>query len=127
MKTLITILTVWSLLIVQPALGRGDDYTSRHFVLNSCELFAKDAWQAADNFSHGVELQAILELVEGSPVTDDEKDRAFQAIQFVWGNRLDNPVLAYTVAMGLCLKPKQEMAPMDEPWVTSPRTSREHF
>ena len=26
-----------------------------------------------------------------------------------------------------CLKPKEEMAPIDDLWVTSPRTSREFF
>jgi hypothetical protein len=55
------------------------------------------------------------------------KHRAFQAIQLVWKNQLDNPALAYSLAMGLCLKPKQEMAPIDDSWVTSPRTSREFF
>ena len=55
------------------------------------------------------------------------KHRAFKAIQLVWKNQLDNPALAYSLAMGLCLKPKEEMAPIDDLWVTSPRTSREFF
>jgi hypothetical protein len=114
-------------MIAQPASGAHADYTGRNYVPPACELFANDAYQAADNFSNGAALPDILELIESAPVSDDEKDRAFQAVQFVWKNQLDNPVLAYTVAMGLCLKPKQEMAPMDEPWLTSPRTSREHF
>ena len=127
MKRKLDILIVWYLIIAQSAHGAEADYTSRNYVLPACELFAQDAFQAADNFSRSADLQDMLVLIEGAPVSDEEKDRAFQAIQFVWKNQLDNPLLAYTVAMGLCLKPKQEMAPMDEPWVTSPRTSREHF
>lgn len=90
-------------------------------------MFARDAWQAADNFGHRVKLQDLLDLVESAPVSANEKDRAFQAIQLVWNHQLDNPLLAYTVAMGLCLKPKNQMAPIDEPWVTSPRTINGHF
>ena len=115
------------MIFARPAAGQGADYTGRNYTTNSCELFAYDAYQAADNLDHGVALPDILELIDGAPVSDSEKHRAFQAIQFVWKNRLDNPVLAYTLAMGLCLKPKQEMAPIDEPWLTSPRTAREHF
>lgn len=126
MKTLISIL-LWSLLITQPVKGESVDYTSRNYLSNACEMFARDAWQAADNFGHGVKLQDILNLIETAPVPDNEKDRAFQAIQFVWNHQLDNPLLAYTVAMGLCLKPKKEMAPIDEPWVTSPRTISGHL
>ena len=115
------------MMIAIPAAGQDTDYTSRNFTTNSCKLFANDAYQAADNLGRGVRLSQLLELVDGSPVSDSEKYRAFQAIQFVWKNQLDNPVLASTLAMGLCLKPKQEMAPIDEPWLTSPRTNREHF
>ncbi len=103
------------------------DYTNRNFTTKSCELFAKNAYQAADTYGRGVELKDILDVIESAPVADSMKHRAFQAIQFVWKNQLDNPVLAYSIAMGLCLKPKENMAPMDEPWVTSPRTIREFF
>ena len=127
MKLLTASMIIWSVLLAFPAAGQGTDYTSRNYTTNSCELFANDAFQAADNLGHGVALPDILELIDGAPVSDNEKYRAFQAIQFVWKNQLDNPVLAYTLAMGLCLKPKQEMAPIDEPWLTSPRTNREHF
>jgi len=126
MKPLLTLLSVW-LLISQTATAEGVDYTNRNYTTSSCELFAKDAYQAADNFVNGVALQDILELIESAPVSDSQKHRAFQAIQLVWNNQLDNPVLAYTVAMGLCLKPKEKMAPMDEPWLTSPRTISGHF
>ena len=126
MKPLLTLLSVW-LLISQTATADGVDYTNRNYTTSSCELFAKDAYQAADNFVNGVALQDILELIESAPVSDSQKHRAFQAIQLVWNNQLDNPVLAYTVAMGLCLKPKEKMAPMDEPWLTSPRTISGHF
>jgi hypothetical protein len=115
------------LIIVQAAHAAEADYTGRNYVLPACELFAKDASQAAGNFSDGVALPKLLELIESVPVSDEEKDRAFQAIQLVWKNQLENPLLAYTVAMGLCLKPKEMMAPMDEPWITSPRTINEQF
>ncbi len=127
MKIYIANIFVWSLLIAQPAWGQDTDYTSRTYTMNACELFAIDTYQAADNFSNGVVLQDILELIEESPVSDDKKHRAFQAIQLVWKNQLDNPLLAYTLAMGLCLKPKNKMAPMDEPWLTSPRTIKGHY
>ena len=127
MKTLIANLIVWSVLIPLPVMGQGIDYTTRNYTTQSCELFAKDAYQAADTFKRGIVLQDVLELIEGVPVAESMKHRVFQAIQFVWKNQLDNPVLAQNLAMGLCLKPKQVMAPMDEPWVTSLRTSREFF
>ena len=111
MKMLIASLIIWSMIIARPASGQGTDYTSRNYTTPSCELFANDAYQAADNLDHGVALQDILGLIDVAPVSDSEKYRAFQAIQF----------------MGLCLKPKQEMAPIDEPWLISPRTNREHF
>ena len=127
MKHITDVLIVWSLIIAQSAHAVEADYTGRNYVLPACELFASDTAQAADNFSNGVALPKLLELIESAPVSAEDKDRAFQAIQLVWKDQLNNPVLAYTVAMGLCLKPKEVMAPMDEPWVTSPRTSRENF
>ena len=127
MKTLIANLIVWSVLIAQPVMGQGIDYTTRNKLTHACDLFAKDAYQAADTFNRGVVLQDFLELIEGAPVAESMKHRAFQAIQFVLKNQLDNPTLAYSLAMGLCLKPKDKMAPIDEPWMTSPRTSREFF
>lgn len=127
MKPLITMIIVWILTSIQPLAAGGVDYTNRNYTMAACELFAIDAWQAADNFSNGVALEDVLRLIEGAPVADSQKHRAFQAIQLVWNNRLDNPLLAYTVAMGLCLEPKNEMAPINEPWVTSPRTNREFF
>lgn len=108
-------------------MGQGIDYTIRNFTVNTCELFARDAYQASNNFNQGVVLQDILGLIESTSVANSTKNRAFQAIQFVWKNQLDNPTLAYNLAMGLCLKPKQKMAPMDEPWSISLRTSREYF
>jgi len=111
----------------QSAYAGNADYTNRHNTVIACELFAKAAYQAADNFNDGVVLNDILNLIDGSPVSDSKKHRAFQAIQFVWKNQLANPVMAYTLAMGTCLEPKKEMAPLDEPWITSPRTSKEYF
>ncbi len=127
MNRLQTILIAGLLIFSQSVTGLGVDYTSRSNTMNACELFAKDVYQAADNFMSGVALADLLELMEAAPVAPSQKHRAFQAIKFVWNNELDNPVLASTLAMGLCLKPKQIMAPLDDPWVTSPRTSREYF
>lgn len=125
--SLIASLLGGSVFFMQPAWGQGADYTNRSYTASSCELFAHDAFQAADKYSRGVVLQELLDLIEAAPVSDNEKHRAFQAIQLVWKNQLDNPTLAYTLAMGLCLEPKQSMAPMDEPWLISPRTSREYY
>lgn len=127
MKPLIAILIAGILLITTSVSAEGFDYTGRKYLSNACELFAADAYQASDNLLHGVDLRELLELIESAPVSDSEKDRALQAIQLVWNNRMDNPVLAYTVAMGLCLKPRENMAPMDEPWIISPRTISGHF
>lgn len=111
-----------------PVFGQGLDYTTRNLLTHSCEAFASDAYQAANSYGRGgVVLQDVLESIESAKVANSMKHRAFQAIQFVWKNQLDNPTLAYSLAMGLCLKPKKEMAPMDEPWITSLRTSREFF
>jgi hypothetical protein len=126
-KNRIANLIVWMFFIVQPVMGQGIDYTNRNYTVDSCELFAKDAYQAANTYRRGAVLQDVLELIEGAHVADSMKHRAFQAIQFVWKNQLDNAVLAYSLAMGLCLKPKHNMAPIDEPWITSPRTSEEFF
>lgn len=114
-------------MLAQPILVLGNDYTTRTYTAHSCELFAEDAYQAADTFRRGVVLGDILDLIENAPVAENMKHRAFKAIQLVWKNQLDNPALAYSLAMGLCLKPKEEMAPIDDLWVTSPRTSREFF
>jgi hypothetical protein len=127
MKTLIANLIVGLLFIVQPVKGQSIDYTSRNYMTHSCKLFAKDAYQAANSYSRGVVLQDVLELIETARIADNMKHRAFQAIQFVWKNQIDNSELAYSLAMGLCLKPKNVMAPIDEPWLTSPRTSKEFF
>jgi len=127
MKYKTDFLIVWILIIAQSAYAVEADYTGRNYVLPACELFARDASQAAGNFSKGVPLPKLLELIDHVPLTDEDKERAFQAIQLVWKNQLDNPLLAYTVAIGLCLKPKHVMAPMDEPWVTSPRTINDQF
>ena len=127
MKYIIANLIIGLLTIYQPVWGKGTDYVNRANTTNSCMLFANNAYQAADNFSNGVVLQDLLKLMESAPMPETKKHRAFQAIQFVWKNQLDNPQLAYTIAMGLCLKPKDKMAPMDEPWITSPRTSASYY
>ncbi len=120
-------LLVWVIFIPSSAQGQGIDYTMRSYTTQSCELFAKDAYYAANTFKRGVVLQEVLETINTVSVADSMKHRAFQAVQLVWKNQLDNPTLAYSLAMGLCLKPKKEMAPVDEPWVSSLRTSKEFF
>ena len=127
MRSLIVYLILWFIVLSKPIEVLATDYTTRTYPAHSCELFAEDAYQAADTYRRGVILKDILDLIENAPVADSMKHRAFQAIQLVWKNQLDNPALAYSLAMGLCLKPKHEMAPIDDLWVTSPRTSREFF
>ena len=113
--------------VSQSVLAGTVDYTNRKNTQVACELFARDAYQASDNFNDGMELGELLKVINKAPVSDSQKQRAYQAIKFVWTNHLENPVLASTLAMGLCLKPRQAMAPLDEPWIHSPRTSREYF
>ncbi len=127
MRSLIVNSILLFVMLAQVFVVMGDDYTTRTYSAHSCELFAEDAYQAADTFRRGVVLKDILDLIENAPVADSMKHRAFKAIQLVWKNQLDNPALAYSLAMGLCLKPKEKMAPIDDVWVTSPRTSREFF
>jgi len=127
MRSLIVYSILWFIVLSKPTEVLANDYTTRTYTAHSCELFAEDAYQAADTYRRGVILKDILDLIENAPVADSMKHRAFQAIQLVWKNQLDNPALAYSLALGLCLKPKQEMAPIDDLWVTSPRTSREFF
>lgn len=103
------------------------DYTDRSYTINACKLFGSDAYIASSSYARGDNLVDILKLIEHEPMPDSSRQRAFQAVQFVWKNQLDNPVLAKSVAIGLCLKPKKQMAPMDEPWFTSPRTSKEFY
>ena len=127
MRSLIVYSILWFIVLSKSIEVWANDYTTRTYPAHSCELFAEDAYQAADTYRRGVILKDILDLIENAPVADSMKHRVFQAIQLVWKNQLDNPALAYSLAMGLCLKPKQEMAPIDDLWVTSPRTSREFF
>lgn len=115
------------IVIAQPVYGQGVDYTMRNYTAHSCQLFANDAYHAADNFKEGAVLQKVLKLINDVPVAESKKHRMFQAIQLVWKNQLDNPTLAYSLAMGLCLKPKRGMAPMDEPQLSSLRTRKEYF
>ena len=119
---------VIGLLIISQGLRAEEiDFTTQNFPVHACELFANDAYQAANSYESGAELYDMLELIDGAPVAESMKHRAFQAIQFVWKNQIDNPTLAYNLAMGLCLTPKKEMTLLDEAWVTSLRTSRKFF
>ena len=111
----------------QSVLAKGIDYTTRNYSARYCKSFAHDAYQAANTYRYGVMLEDVLDTIEKANITDSNKHRIFQAIQFVWKNQLDNEVLAYSLAYGQCLKPKYNMAPIDEPWITSPRTSKEYF
>ena len=103
------------------------NYTNRNNTDIACELFAKDVYQAAHQFKRGMSLRDLLVIIENAPVSDSHKNRIFEAIQLVWKNQMDNPILASTIAMGLCLKPRQAMAPLDDAWAVSPRTISEYF
>ncbi len=127
MRYTIVLIISLSVFNTSPAMAIGVDYTSRNYTIPSCKLFATEAYHAAYGFQRGVDLTRMLDLVDQANMTDTMKHRSFQAVQFVWKNQIDNPVLAKSIAMGLCLKPKRNMAPMDEPWVTSPRTSKEFY
>ena len=128
MKLTIKRVLFWYFAIIAPlAWAVEDNYTNRDYTAIPCGMFSHDVYQASDNFRNKIVLQDLLNFIENVTVTDNQKQRAFQAIQFVWKNQLDNPQLAYTLAMGLCMKPKTEMAPLSEPWTVSPRTSREYF
>jgi len=100
------------------------NYSDQKYDPNACELFAHDAEKASINFQRGVTLQTILKTIEHAPLTDSQKERVFQAVQFVYGNEIDNPVLAYQLAMGLCLQPRYYMSPQDDPWHTNPRMNK---
>ena len=129
MKYIIRIanLIIVLLIMSQSVLAKGIDYTTRNYSARYCKSFAHDAYQAANTYRYGVMLEDVLDTIEKANITDSNKHRIFQAIQFVWKNQLDNEVLAYSLAYGQCLKPKHNMAPIDEPWITSPRTSKEYF
>lgn len=122
MKILIFISTI---LLCQSVLGA--DYMNRKNTINACSLFAKDAYQASVQYVGGVALPELLSLIDQAPVSDSAKQRAFQAIQFVWKNQVSEPVMAYSLAMGMCLAPKDFVAPVDEPWITSPRQNQHYF
>ena len=47
-------------MLAQPILVLGNDYTTRTYTAHSCELFAEDAYQAADTFRRGVVLGLSL-------------------------------------------------------------------
>ena len=98
------------------------NYTVRRLPPHACDLFAKDAYQAAEHRAAGADMELLIGSLQSASVADSMKERAFQAVQYVWAHEIDNPHLAYTLAMGACLKPRKEMSPMLEPWLTNPRT-----
>ena len=89
MRSLIVYSVTLFVMLAQPILVLGNDYTTRTYTAHSCELFAEDAYQAADTFRRGVVLGDILDLIENAPVAESMKHRAFKAIQLVWKNQLD--------------------------------------
>ncbi len=115
---------IFLLLISSSALAA--DFTNRRNLVNACQLFAIDAYQASVQFQHGVALPDLLEVIDSILIPDSTKQRAAQAIQFVWDNQITDQTLAYALAMGICLEPKKEMPPAD-PWLASFRTSKEYF
>ena len=102
-------------------------YTDQKNVDAACELFAHDAYQASEKYNEGIMKEELIDMLEVAPILDTIKNRAIEAIEYVWEYKLDNPVMAYSLAMGACLKPRSRMAPMDEPWDQSPRTTEEHI
>ena len=127
MKTFIASLLLWLILFAALASAEPVNYTNRNNTDIVCELFAKDVYQASHQFKNGMPLRDLLVAIEAAPVPESQKDRVFEAIQLVWKNQLNNPVLATTLAMGLCLKPRQAMAPLDDIWAVSPRTISDEF
>ena len=127
MKTFIASLILWLIIFAAIAYAEPVNYTNRKNTDIACEPFAKDAYQASHQFKRGVALGDLLMMIEAAPVSDGQKNRVFEAIQLVWKNQIDNPILASTIAMGLCLKPKRAMAPLDDDWAVSPRTIGDYF
>ena len=60
MRSLIVYSVTLFVMLAQPILVLGNDYTTRTYTAHSCELFAEDAYQAADTFRRGVVLGDIL-------------------------------------------------------------------
>ena len=81
------------------------DYTARQYHVNTCNLFAAKARAVSHLLSNNISLNNLLTHIEHLRITDSTKERLFQAIQFVWANQIDNPHLAYTLAMGTCIQP----------------------
>lgn len=126
MKTVIA--TIIALLISATSVyGVDVNYTSRSYTQNACELFAHDVYQASSTYKFGIDLPKVLRSVENMTGAESKKHRAFEAIQFVWKNQLDNPTLAYSLALGLCLPPKRARVPLDQPYMIDPRTAKPFF
>ncbi len=90
------------------------DYTNQNNVGHVCDLFAKDTVQASNAYKHGANLPHLLESFNVADVSEGQKDMASQAIAFVWKHQIDDPILAYILAMSACLKQKSVMAPSDD-------------
>ena len=103
------------------------DYTNGKNVPNACHLFATDAEHAATIYNGDINLKEILIIIGAAPFSDSMKDRVQQAFVYVWENQIDNPVMAYSLAMGVCLSPKKSIAPLDDISMTPYRISRHPF
>ena len=98
------------------------DYTGRTLRIDACGLFAMDVIKATDHRIAGADMELLIKSIQSQNVAESMKERAFQAVQFAWAHELDDTQLAYTLAMGACLEPRTEMAPIMEPWRTNLRT-----
>jgi len=98
------------------------DYTGRTLRIDACGLFAMDVIKATDHRAAGADMELLIKSIQSQNVAESMKERAFQAVQFAWAHELVDTQLAYTLAMGACLEPRTEMAPMMEPWRTNLRT-----
>ena len=68
MRSLIVYLILLFMKILNPINVLANDYTTRTYTVNSCKLFAEDAYQASDTFRRGIVLEEILNLIENAPV-----------------------------------------------------------
>lgn len=94
------------------------DYTNQKNTIQACQLFGQDAAQAAGFYKSQTALDDLLGMIQGSPATDSQKERASQAIQYVWKNQISDQQAAFQLAMGACLHEKRSLAPVDDDFLS---------
>ena len=88
MKMFIFSLILSLVLFAALASAQPVNYTDRKNTDIVCELFARDVYQAAVQLQNGNDLAVLLRAIENAPVTVNEKNRAFEAVQLVWKNSI---------------------------------------